>query len=245
VLSNAAGAHRFLWDLHYQPISGNDPEYPIAAIYRNTAPEATSPWAMPGQYSVVLKVDGKTFTESLAVQMDPRVKTSTADLQRQFDLSMRLYQARMQLEPISEKVSGIALQIDAARKKKPQAALTAAMDLVDKRMGELAGVTNRRAGAQLRLGIVERVSTLFGRLQAADAPPTVSVEAAAADVLAESAKVIEQWRSIEEKDLPELRRQFKLSGLPDLDLTGRKIRYRPEWEEMDEDEDDADPRAKP
>jgi photosystem II stability/assembly factor-like uncharacterized protein len=244
VLSSAAGAHRFLWDLHYEPMP-KDPEYPIAAVYRNTAPEATSPWVMPGRYSVVLKVDGKTFTEPLVVEMDPRVRTSTADLQRQFDLSMRLYQARMLLEPISEKVNGIASQIDAARKKKPQAALTGAMDLVDKRIGELAGVTNRRAGTQLRLAVVERVSTLFDRLQASDMPPTESIVAAVADVLAESAKVIENWKSIEEKDIPELRRQLKLSGLPDLDLTGRKIRYRPEWEEMDEDEENNDPRAKP
>ena len=226
-------------------MAGDDPEYPIAAVYRNTAPQATSPWAMPGRYSVVLKVDGKTFTEPLVVEMDPRVKTSTADLQRQFDLSMRLYQARMQLMPISEKVSGIASQIDAARKKNPQAALTAAMDLVDKRIGELAGITNRRAGSQLRLGVVERVSTMFVRLQAADMPPTTSIGTATAAVLAESAKVVGQWRLIEEKDLPELRRQLKLSGLPDLDLTGHKIRYRPEWEEMNEDEEDNDPRAKP
>src|SRR5206468_11118706 len=38
------GVHRFVWDLHYTPIAGVDPEYPIAAIYQNTAPRATGPW---------------------------------------------------------------------------------------------------------------------------------------------------------------------------------------------------------
>ena len=239
-LSVASGAHRFLWDLHYAPIPNVEPAYPIAAVYRSTAPDLTSPWAMPGRYSVVLKVDGKTLTEPLTVAMDPRVKTPLADLQTQFELSMRLYEARMQLEPISEKLSSIATQLDAARKKNSQAALTAAMDLVDKKIGDLAGVTNRRPGTQLSLGVVGRVSTLFGRLQDADMPPTASVETATAEVLRDAASVIERWRSIEQTDLPELRRQLKQAGLPDLNLTGRQIKYRPEWEEIDDD-----PRTEP
>jgi hypothetical protein len=239
-LSVASGAHRFLWDLHYAPIPNVEPAYPIAAVYRSSAPDLTSPWAMPGRYSVVLKVDGKTLTEPLTVAMDPRVKTPLADLQTQFELSMRLYEARMQLEPISEKLSSIATQLDAARKKNSQAALTAAMDLVDKKIGDLAGVTNRRPGTQLSLGVVGRVSTLFGRLQDADMPPTASVETATAEVLRDAASVIERWRSIEQTDLPELRRQLKQAGLPDLNLSGRQIKYRPEWEEIDDD-----PRTEP
>jgi photosystem II stability/assembly factor-like uncharacterized protein len=242
-LSTAAGAHRFLWDLHYEPIPGLDPEYPIAANYRNTAPVPTSPWAMPGRYQVVLRVDGKSFAEPLVVQMDPRVKTPTADLQKQFDLSMRLYQARIELEPIGAKLNAIAAQIDAARKKNSQAALTAAMDLVDKKIGELAGVTNRRPGAELSLAVTDRVSTLFGRLQDADAGPTATVEATTAQVLADAASVVQRWRFIEQTDIPELRRQLKQAGLPDLDLTGRRVTRHATWEEMDEQE--TDPRAKP
>ena len=37
-LSNQAGFHRFLWDMHLPPVPGIQPEYPIAAIYHNTAP---------------------------------------------------------------------------------------------------------------------------------------------------------------------------------------------------------------
>src|SRR5437762_6260748 len=53
-LSAAPGWHRFLWDLHYTPVPGLDPQYPMSAIYKNTAPAATGPWAVPGNYSVVL-----------------------------------------------------------------------------------------------------------------------------------------------------------------------------------------------
>jgi hypothetical protein len=49
---------------------------------------------MPGNYVVKLIVDGKTFTQSLPIRIDPRVKTATADLQKQHDLSMICYEGR-------------------------------------------------------------------------------------------------------------------------------------------------------
>ena len=103
--------HRFMWDMHYTPIAGVEPEFPIAATYRNTAPQATSPWVVPGDYTVTLSVDGKTFTQPLKVIMDPRVKTSAADLQEQFDLSWRLYQLRLKLAPVGKKFDEIAEQL--------------------------------------------------------------------------------------------------------------------------------------
>ena len=91
ILSAKAGSHRFLWDLHYTPMN-TPPTYPIAAIYGNTAPEFTSPWVMPGNYTAVLTVNGKSYTQTIKVKMDPRVTTSIADLQAQHDYSMSCYQ---------------------------------------------------------------------------------------------------------------------------------------------------------
>jgi photosystem II stability/assembly factor-like uncharacterized protein len=91
ILSAKAGSHRFLWDLHYTPMN-TPPTYPIAAIYGNTAPEFTSPWVMPGNYTAVLTVNGKSYTQTIKVKMDPRVTTSIADLQAQHDYSMICYQ---------------------------------------------------------------------------------------------------------------------------------------------------------
>src|SRR5438046_10617810 len=90
ILSGQPGMHRFLWDLHYAPVPGLQPQYPIAAVYRNTAPEATSPWAMPGQYTAILTVNGTSYAQQLMVRMDPRVKATTADLLAQFKLSRPL-----------------------------------------------------------------------------------------------------------------------------------------------------------
>jgi hypothetical protein len=93
ILPATAGAHRFLWDLKYAPI--NIPvNYPMTAVKNNTPPDATAPWVMPGSYMITLQVNGKTYTQPLQIKMDPRVKTSMQDLQKQHDLSMICYEGR-------------------------------------------------------------------------------------------------------------------------------------------------------
>src|SRR4029077_18667827 len=53
-LSAKRGMHRFLWDMHYTPIRGVEPAYPMSAVQHNTPPEPTSPWVIPGDYTVTL-----------------------------------------------------------------------------------------------------------------------------------------------------------------------------------------------
>jgi photosystem II stability/assembly factor-like uncharacterized protein len=90
ILPRKAGMHRFIWDLHYSKAVGQNAEFPIAAIYKNTVRTDLGPWAMPGKYQLSLIVDGKTSQQSMTIRMDPRVTTSKAALQQQFDLSLQL-----------------------------------------------------------------------------------------------------------------------------------------------------------
>src|SRR4029077_15308019 len=110
-VSTKAGMHRFLWYMHYTPVPDVEPAFPMSATYRNTAPAATSPWAAPGGYTVTLTLDDKTFSQPLTVAMDPRVKTSAAALQEQFDLSWQLYQLRLKLAPIGKMLADVSKQL--------------------------------------------------------------------------------------------------------------------------------------
>jgi photosystem II stability/assembly factor-like uncharacterized protein len=96
LLQGKAGAQRFTWDLHYNPLDVNA-TYPMTAIYQNTDPNPSSPWVMPGVYTVKLTVNGTTYSQPLTVKMDPRVKTSVKDLQLQHDLALDLYDLRKKL----------------------------------------------------------------------------------------------------------------------------------------------------
>jgi hypothetical protein len=81
------GLHRFVWNVRYAPPAVDTFSYPIAAVVRNTPQTPQGILVPPGTYQVRLTVDGQTFRRAVVVRMDPRVKTSSADLTQQFTLS--------------------------------------------------------------------------------------------------------------------------------------------------------------
>ncbi|HJV22299.1 MAG TPA: hypothetical protein VJ570_06370 [Holophagaceae bacterium] len=115
-LPTTPGLHRFVWDLHHTRAQGQPGEYPIAAVAKDTARSDQGPWALPGRYTVTLRVDGTAATQPLDVRMDPRVTTPLPVLQRQLELSLRLRDAIGRLtspdraalrEELSERLAGL------------------------------------------------------------------------------------------------------------------------------------------
>jgi hypothetical protein len=215
-LSTKAGMHRFLWDMHYTPVRDVAPEFPIAATYRNTAPEATSPWAEPGDYTAMLTVDNKTFSQPLTVTMDPRVKTSAADLEEQFDLSWQLYQLRLKLAPIGKKFDDVAQQLT---KLKAQAAersdVTPKLEAFAETLMKF-GPPHQRPDAPPSLFVLESTTRLFNDFQGADAAPTAAAKAAVADLETKVEPMMEAWHKLLESDLPALNQQLKQAGFPEI-----------------------------
>jgi photosystem II stability/assembly factor-like uncharacterized protein len=217
-VSTKAGMHRFLWDMRYTPVPDVEPEYPMTAIYRNTAPAATSPWAAPGEYSVTLTVNGQSFTQPLTVKMDPRVKASAADLQEQFDLSRQLYQLRMQLAPIGEKFDDIADQLTklkARAAERPDA--TQQLETFGNMLMKF-GPPHPRPGAPPSLFVLQSAVRLFDEIQAADAAPTAPVKVAVADLQTKIAPTMELWKQLHDVDLPALNERLRNAGLPEIKI---------------------------
>src|SRR5262249_54447630 len=105
-LAATAGFHRFVWDLHYQPlrIAGGRGGLPIAAVPHDTPPAPTSPWAAPGPSTIRLTVDGKRSTQPLTLKMDPRVTTPPIGLAQQFTLSKQLYDGVLALQKAQQEI---------------------------------------------------------------------------------------------------------------------------------------------
>ncbi|MGN6185773.1 MAG: WD40/YVTN/BNR-like repeat-containing protein [Thermoanaerobaculia bacterium] len=97
-LPTSAGMHRVTWDLRYPPMPEKTPGYPIAAVPFDTPVNPTSPLAMPGTYTLRFTAGGNSFTQSLTLEMDPRVKTPRAGLQEQFEQSMQVYSMLHEIE---------------------------------------------------------------------------------------------------------------------------------------------------
>ena len=168
----SAGMHRFVWDLHYPPPDALRHEYPISAIYRDTPRYPLGPFAMPGQYTIKLTVDGKSYAQALTVKMDPRVKTPPAGLLQQFTLASKVtrmmhddYQALGEIRELRSKLG----------QQNPD---------LEKEAAALEGSSRRPpgdeeededAGGLTKLNI--DLATLLGVLEGADATPTTQAVA--------------------------------------------------------------------
>jgi photosystem II stability/assembly factor-like uncharacterized protein len=190
-LASSAGAHRFVWDLHYTPAPGARTSYPIAAIVRNTPPAYSSPWVMPGQYVVRLTVNGRNTTQPLTVRMDPRVKTSPADLEQQFALSKELYDGVASANAALEELHALrpALSADLGAK---------AAEIEGEPSEGFEYSFPRPIGAETETlnSISHSMLSLMHILQAADVAPTDQLVAAAADRRRALADVLARWRRL-------------------------------------------------
>jgi hypothetical protein len=231
-LGTDRGMHRFLWDLHYKPVPGVAPQYPIAAVYRNTAPAPTSPWSMPGEYNIVLTVNGKKYEQRLHLAMDPRVKTSTTDLKQQFDSSMKMYEAWLALNAISDEARKIRGQITELRAKVSDATLKSHVDALAEKIQNVAGAGGGgfgggggggAGGGVARVtaaSVMARARTLFGLIEEADVAPTTQIMSALPDVTKEAQGVQQSWQAIKSTDVADLNKELKAAGLPAITTAG-------------------------
>lgn len=104
ILSADAGSHRFIWDLHYDPLNEGI-SFPMTAVAMNTPPHISSPWVLPGNYNVQLTVNGKAYKQTITIKMDPRVKTPMAALQQQIDLSLQCYNGQKACMQFSKEIT--------------------------------------------------------------------------------------------------------------------------------------------
>ena len=215
ILSGEAGSHRFIWDLHYTPLN-IPPSYPIAAIYKNTAPEPTSPWVMPGNYTVKLKVNGETFSQPLIIKMDPRVKTSLADLQKQHDLSMVCYEGRLRISKISQETVSVHDQIKELMAKSKDN-LHASLTLLDEKV---INIENPKTKDNLKgfSQVYNSFGSLFNLLQESDMPPTNSTITLVGSSKKDFEKLEEVWNKIKSLDISPINNELKKAGLPGIAL---------------------------
>jgi photosystem II stability/assembly factor-like uncharacterized protein len=176
ILSAQKGAHRFVWDMHYAPLNV-DASYPIAAIYKNTAPNSTSPWVMPGKYTAILSVEGdkKSYEVSFTIKMDPRVKTSLADLQLQHDLSVIAYKSQQQIMEILAEINGMKTKSEEITKLQ----------------------TTQRGSRDISFSqLNDAFSSLLGTLQDNDSRPTTQVINAVKEAQINLQKLMEKWNKL-------------------------------------------------
>ena len=214
-LSATPGLHRFLWDLHGQPLPDAEAEYPMTAVAYQTAPEPTAPWVVPGNYSITLTSGGKTFTQPLPLKMDPRVKASATDLAQQFDFSKELEKMRAELEPIGKSYKALVSELDRTEEAAAAKGLREKIDALRKKLESFANPAAVYSGGNRELDALNKVKKLFGDLQQVDAAPTPQQQAAVSDLQRAAPAVIKQWKAMP-REIAALNSQLEAAGLQPL-----------------------------
>jgi hypothetical protein len=194
-----------------------DLEYPMTAVVEKTAPQPTGPWAMPGDYSVVLTAGGKTFTQPLSLKMDPRLKVSGADLAKQFELSKALYDTRVTLEPIGKSFDALVAGLAKAKEKAGDQPIKEKIEALHKKLQEFADPARVRTGQSLEFDVLSKAGSLFGDLQDVDAAPTPSIEAAAVALQQDAKGAIERWRAVAQ-EVSSLNSELETAGIEKIKL---------------------------
>ena len=217
-LSTAAGMHRWVWDLYYPAPTATRHAYPISAVPHDTPREPQGPHALPGDYTVRLTVDGKSFTAPLTVTMDPRVKTPMAGLQQMFNLETRLASLLTSSSEAVIQVRSIREQVD---KLQASGAGADAIEAFKKKLKTLTGDSGQPSVAtpELTLNRVNgAVNTLYGEVSRADATPTGAQVEATKTVEQDAATVMKQWEVFKSADLTTLNKALRGAGLPEVRL---------------------------
>ena len=241
VLSASAGAHRFIWDLHYQPLpdagggapGGGRGGLPIQAIPYNTAPAPGTPFVSPGTYRVRLTVNGKTLTQPITVRQDPRVKTPAVTMQQVYSLTNALYFGAADAHAAAVTAGSWTAQASKLRASE-NGELGAALEAFAKKAATLAGPPpsaggGRGGGAALAAtgptgpdaetlwGIRGQLSGLMNSMQAADVAPTANILAAVNGARATAARVTAKWNALRTIELRALHARLKAAGLGQIE----------------------------
>ncbi|HKF42789.1 MAG TPA: glycoside hydrolase [Thermoanaerobaculia bacterium] len=208
-LPASAGFHRFVWDLRFAPPAAVTHDYPMQAVVRDTPPSPKGPWVLPGSYAVRLTAGGKTQTQPLKVEMDPRVTVSAADLGKQLELSQRVTGAMGRSAAALTEVRATRASWKKARETAAGAAAGSIASLDDK-AAALEGTGGR--GARRTAAARDDLARINGRfagllevLQEGDAAPTRAMSAAVDELEKSLEGLLSRWN--------DLKREARAAGL--------------------------------
>jgi photosystem II stability/assembly factor-like uncharacterized protein len=230
VLSTNPGLNRFVWNLRYPSpktlrygyfnekldyIEYTLADHAIPGEFPHDQPEG--PYAVPGEYSLVLTVNGQDYRQPLTVTLDPRVHVSQSDLLSQWQTEQRIsaqmaasYDSYNQVTTLRDTIADrqTKLGTDPAKKDAADALKT---------LNDQVGDIESGKPADLGVGPLNReLARLATMAESSDDRPTPPVEEGVEMACQNLNKRLAQWRDVNEKNIGpvnDLLRKYSLDPL--------------------------------
>ncbi|MBV8858005.1 MAG: hypothetical protein JOZ02_13815 [Acidobacteria bacterium] len=233
-LTAKPGLNRFVWDLRLPdplalPFSfyGRRLDYVEYTLPDHAVPGETprrqpqGPLVVPGNYEVLLTVDGETYRQTLAVTLDPRVRVAPGDLAAQFELADEMSEMMRASHDSYEAVTSLRAELAERLKKlsgdpgaKDAAEAAAALDK------ELEAVADG-AGETPGLGSVNRdLSRYMSMVESGDARPPETAGARVKESCESLRAGLARLRGAETSAVPALNALLSKYGLAPLAAEG-------------------------
>jgi photosystem II stability/assembly factor-like uncharacterized protein len=203
-ISNAAGMHRFVWDLRasfpeLHSAIGRTVDYSMSTVFGRDVPhQPQGVYVLPGSYHLRLTVNGQTYLQPLKLVMDPRIKVSSQELQWKHNMQ---YAITTGLERSDETLGEITSFYEHTKHSPEEVKIEKALLEIEPPPGTEA----RRGTAPAKRTISSILRTLMQLAVAvdnSDAPATKQQVDAAAETLLALDALIEKWDAVKPKTLP-------------------------------------------
>jgi photosystem II stability/assembly factor-like uncharacterized protein len=224
ILSAKAGMQRWVWDLHYAPPEGSPRSYGMQAIYQDTPTAPLGPTVLPGEYTVKLTAGGKSYTQSLTIKIDPRVKTSAEGLAKMYEVSFASYEGVGRIRAAQAEIRNLKTQLTTIKERAAQGAVADAIAALDRKITAIEGVGGGggRGGGGSGTGGSEptfarlsgELTSLMALVEGADVQPTTQAVTAFNEAQKNLAALFARWGEIKDKDVKALNEQLRQANLP-------------------------------
>jgi photosystem II stability/assembly factor-like uncharacterized protein len=240
-VSNKAGLNTFSWNMRY----------PDASTFQNLimwAAGTQGPVAPPGTYSVRMKVNGVTQTESFRIIKDPRSKATQADLDEQFaflikvrDETSKANDAVRLVRSVRSQVADRVSKLPEAKREEFRAASGGLMTTLEKAEREIYQTQNRSGQDPLNypIRLNNKIAALSGVAASTDARPTDQTREVFAILSKQLEGQIAKIHMALNQSLPALNRALASSSLPPIvESTAENQQNAPAPSSGDDEEED-------
>jgi len=216
-IPNKAGLNVFTWDLRFE-----EPTKIPKAIYDEGEP--AGPLVLPDKYQVRLTVSGKSTILPIEVTLDPRVKTTAADLRKQFDLMLRLRDREDEMNKAILAIRDLRAQLLALEKRlslddagkslmEQSAALRRKISAIENEL-----INPKAAASEDELNYPTKLNSKLAFLSAAvdsaDTAPTEGELGVFAELDQQLEVQLVKWREVTSKDIPALNNNLRTANTP-------------------------------
>ena len=236
ILSDAAGQHRFVWDLRTPPPASLRHEYPISAIAHDTPRLPVGPAVMPGTYTLKLDVAGQTYTQPLEIKMDPRITAPVDQLDQQFRLASRICDGMNSTFASLAQVRAVRAQLRDLAHQAPKGEIADAIRALEEKVApfeEAAAGSGPAAHQQTFAQLNSQFAQLLAVVDGADAAPTQTAQDTNGDLQRSVTALQTQWDDLKARDVNTLNDQLRRANLPTINLAAT---LDPEQETEGDDE---------